>query len=238
YVQAYLSAVAPNEPAISVQSLRANRYVRETLFRIAGEFSLRTYEGPDGSKVSLSHLLGIDEASVTDVFSPHAALDGGALRQAVVALRAKGYAGPLRLETLAHQLDVFGLGSPELEASILKVRWAASREGTVNNYALPFGAARTLEVILFGADEVAKYHYQLENVPVDAGVEARLSPARVRFSDPYTGEETEWTFDGRGVLRREAISGPRRTVVTTFDLNGFARQKMDGAGTVLENFGQ
>ena len=205
-VQQYLDLHIESSQPLSVSNVRTDKRAREILFTIAGELAAR----------------GIDVETVQN------------LAQSVQELRAKGYEGPLDLETLAETVSTYGIDA-KYEA-IEKLQEAMSKYGRPDlfeaSYAAPFEAARTLDVMLFGQEEVRLQEWHIIGRTPERTVMPRNVSVRVSRRNRFTGEMRDETYNDLGVLTKLVVTDGQGSVTTTFDQDGLPKTKTDRKGRV------
>src|SRR5258708_2179855 len=211
-VQDYLDLTREADGALRLESLRDNPNARAVLLAISREPHVR----------KIDEILGIRmDRSLNDL----------ALRQAVANLRRQGYAGPLTFDVLATQLKGYGR---EDVSDVLKLRRALSRYGSRDGqYAASFSLIKTLEIMLGGREEAAKYQYELRGAGSNAGIVAKLTnPAWVRVTDPtYKHQRVSSTYTPFGVVSQEVVEdmdGFYQPATIAFDEEGRPKWKNSG----------
>ncbi|MBI4396044.1 MAG: hypothetical protein HY548_03045, partial [Elusimicrobia bacterium] len=202
YVQSYLDLNIDSPQPLRLEFLRENPLARETLFKVAAEFLKR----------GLDDKLGIGSRP----------LNTNTFVRAVQELRSRGYVGPLSINTLAPLLKTYGIMTDGELKQLLGIRNALSPYGIPQEgekrYSVSLEAARVLEIILFGKEEVAKYNYRAVRV---RGMFELFSPSTVRHTNPYTHQEVTETYSALGVLISRSVIDPDGSVTNeNYDATG------------------
>ena len=156
------------------------------------------------------------------------------LSRSVDQLRARGYDGPLDLETLAETLSAYGITADF--AGIAAIQIAMSQYGrpdlSATAYAAPFDAARVLDVMLFGKEEVRLQDWHILGRNPERGIMPRSVSVRVSRRNRCTDALREDVYNDDGLLTRLTLTDASGSVTTTFDRDGRPQSKIDHKGRV------